>query len=79
MDEVEIYEQELSGGGKFTILRGVSTSEKPNAYMDKAVETYCNDESHNTFVENHPDNPYVRVIIKGINDLPFVPLHNQTL
>lgn len=79
------YEQELfdeSGEqalGRMVILFGGMNSNNPKAYMDNAVTDYLQKHGnplHNQFVEIHMDNPWLRVILIGINNLPF---HDMTI
>lgn len=66
--DVEIVEFDVQGG-KIAILRGGIN--KPKSYMDNAVSQYVRRELHNQFIEIFLDNPYVRVIVSGINDFDY--------
>ena len=88
MKDVEIYEQILFGKdvhgqdkevGKVAIIRGGIGAQNPKAIMDKAVSNYVARELYNQFVEIHLDNPWIRVVIKGINDVQYEPYENQHL
>jgi len=73
---VEIFEQNLLDAqnnivGKLTILRGGFYSDNPSQFMDAVVNKYVEGKLYNQFIEKFLDNPWVRVIITGINDLPF--------
>lgn len=41
--------------------------------MDAVVSKYVDDKMYNEFIEEPLDNPWVRVIIFGINNLSFNP------
>lgn len=66
--DVEIVEFEVAGG-KIAILRGGIN--KPKSYMDNVVSIYVGHEMHNEFIEIFLDNPYVRVVVSGINDFQY--------
>lgn len=70
MNDIKIYEQLLDGGkGTLSILFGGLGESNPKAYMDMVVSDYVADEMYNEFIEVFLDNPYVRVIITGINEI----------
>lgn len=83
MKDLEIFEQETKKNnkvvGKIAILRGGLQSEKPITFMNEAVSTYVGRKGHNEFVEITLDNPYVRVIVSGINELDFKKFTTQRL
>ena len=81
MAKIEIFEKYLTEdeNARITILRGGLNTDNPSAIMNEAVAKYVNHEGYNHFVEIHLDNPWVRVIISGINDLEYDPFENQTL
>jgi hypothetical protein len=71
---------ELPNNGQFplgvsvTLLRGGFGSENPKSYMDLAVSDFLEKKGrpiYNEFIEIYLDNPYLRVIVTGINDMPF--------
>ena len=70
-EDVQIYEQELPNGGTLAILRGGLKNENPVVYMDCVVSDYVKGKLYNEFIEEYLDNPWVRVIITGINELPY--------
>jgi hypothetical protein len=41
----------------------------PVRHLNDAVIHYVNHEGYNEFIDANMDNPWVRVIIKGINDM----------
>lgn len=67
-DDVEIVEFPVRGG-KIAILRGGINKSK--TYMDGVVSEYVGQELHNEFIEIFLDNPYVRVVVSGINDFNY--------
>ncbi len=68
-EDVEIKEFPVENGGIITIIRGGIN--KPKSYMDNVVSEYVGNTLHNQFIEIYLDNPYVRVIVKGINDFDY--------
>ncbi len=79
MKDVKIFVQQLKDEtgnivGKIVILVGGVKSDNPKEYMDSAINKYVGNEGHNQFVEIHLDNPWTRVLIKGINNIPFRPM-----
>jgi hypothetical protein len=84
MNNIQIYEQELLSKnktkvGKVAVLRGGLKSDNPTALMNSAVSKYVGDKGYNEFVEIHLDNPWVRVIVGGINELEYEDFINQKL
>jgi hypothetical protein len=83
MSNIEIFEQDLTKNstkvGKLAILRGGLNTDNPTAMMNLAVSDYVGTTGFNEFVEIYLDNPWVRVIVSGINDLEFKPFTNQRL
>ena len=88
MEKIEFYEQDLYSKneqdkleivGKMAILKGGIGSVNPKAVMDEAVEKYVGYNNYCQFVEIHLDNPWVRVVIKGINALKYVPFTKQQI
>lgn len=68
-DDVQIKEFPVENGGMIAILRGGLN--KPKSYMDGVVSEYVGHVLHNEFIEIFLDNPYVRVIVTGINDFNY--------
>lgn len=84
MKDVEIFEQELIGKskkkvGKVAILRGGLSSDRPISHMNEAVSKYVGQTGYNEFVEITLDNPYLRVVVSGINELEFKKFDKQSL
>lgn len=75
MNKIEFFEQDLISGnkkvGSLAILRGGLNTGNPSALMDAAVSKIVDDKPYNEFVEIHLDNPWVRVVVFGINDLEY--------
>ena len=84
MNEYSLYEQDLYDGngntkGKMAVLFGGMNAQNPKAYMDNAVIDYLQKHGnplYNQFVEIHMDNPWLRIIVIGINELPY---HEETI
>ena len=68
-EDVEIKEFHVDNGGVIAILRGGLN--KPKSYMDNVVSEYVGHAMHNQFIEIFLDNPYVRVIVTGINNFDY--------
>ena len=83
MSDVQIFEQAITGthGEKFkmAILRGGLRSDNPTEVMNAAVYNYVGSTPYNEFVESFLDNPWVRVIVSGINELDYQEYKNQRL
>lgn len=82
MDDVKLFDQHLKDDkgnivGKVAILVGGINSDNPKEFMDNAVSEYVGREGHNQFVEIHLDNPWTRVLVKGINDIPLRQMTDQ--
>lgn len=67
--DVEIFEKKLAQGVYIAMLRGGFTAANPKLYMDNVVSEYVRDTMYNEFVEIFLDNPWIRVIIFGINNI----------
>ena len=67
--DVEIFEKKLAQGVFIEMLRGGFTAANPKLYMDNVVSEYVRDTMYNEFVEIFLDNPWIRVIIFGINNI----------
>lgn len=83
MSKIDIFEQDLLNDGecvgKLAILRGGLGTQDPTEFMNNAVEDYARGYPHNQFIEIHLDNPWVRVVITGINHLKYVNFDTQRL
>jgi hypothetical protein len=49
----------------------------PVVHLNNAVDQYVGNESYNEFIDANMDNPWVRVIIKGINEMTPVEFNPQ--
>lgn len=74
---VEIFEQILPNNCKLAIFRGGLMTNNPIEILNNAIYSYVKDDFHNDFVEITCDNPWVRVIIININDLPYKKYNNE--
>lgn len=83
MKDVQICEYPLidegTCKGKVAILRGGLNVSNPLAYMNDAVSKYVGNALYNEFIEIEMDNPWVRVIVSGINELDYKAFENQKL
>lgn len=77
--DVEIKEYVLEGNVKIAILIGGLNSNNPKQYMDDAVSEYVERCGYNEFIEEHLDNPWVRVIIRDFNSIKFEKFNDQRL
>ena len=76
---IQIFEQKLDGGkGTLSIICGGLNAENPKSFMDEVVSRYVKEEMYNEFIEIFLDNPYVRVIITGINEIEFKEFDKKT-
>lgn len=78
MANVKKYEQPITVNGvnvgKITILVGGLNEPNPKEFMDEAVSKYVGSKGHNQFVEIHLDNPWTRVVMDCINEVPLTDL-----
>jgi chromosomal replication initiation ATPase DnaA len=42
----------------------------PKTHLDNAIRIYANDEGYNQYIDSHLDNPFTRVVIIGLNNIP---------
>jgi hypothetical protein len=72
MEDV-IYQELLSQDGRIQvgILIYIGSGD-PVRYLNEAVHLYVRNEGFNEFIDANMDNPWIRVIIKGINDMAQV-------
>jgi len=42
----------------------------PVKHLNEAVHEYVKTEGYNEFIDANMDNPWIRVIVKGINNIP---------
>lgn len=80
MKNIEIFETLISGEAgknvKLAILRSTEPSydlQRIKNVMDAVVGEYVQTKGHNTFVEEHLDNPNIRIVISDFNDIEFMP------
>lgn len=82
--DVECFENNLTASndeiyGRFAIIRGGLDSDKPLEYMNNIVSKYAGDLQYNHYIEIHMDNPWVRLVVFGMDNLVFTPFSNQRL
>lgn len=83
MEDVEIFEQLLESDnqvvGKIAIIRGGVNTDNPTGLLNNAVSEYVENTGYNEFVEIFLDNPWIRVVMSGINEIDFNKFENQRL
>ena len=68
-----IYQEAKTTNDKVKVGILIYTGEgDPVKHLNNAVHQYVNTTSYNEFIDANMDNPWVRVIIKGINDMEQV-------
>ena len=73
-----VYSQELPGrpvlseACRISILVGGLGRVNPNSYMNAMVDYFIGTTGHNTYIDSSLKNPWVRVVITGINELDYV-------
>lgn len=66
--DVQIYTDYVGDSElRCTLLCGGMGRPNPKEYMDNVVSAFVGNRGHNQFIEIFLDNPYVRVILEGIN------------
>lgn len=76
-DGYVLYSQELPGrpviseACRISILVGGLGRVNPNSYMNAMVDDFIGPIGHNTYIESNLKNPWVRVVITGINELYY--------
>ncbi len=68
-----IYQEAKTGNSKVKVgILLYTGSGDPVKYLNEAVDLYVQNEGYNEFIDANMDNPWVRVIIKGINNMDQV-------
>lgn len=75
--ELEYFVQSLGNGACICILRGGLDKPDPEEYMNDVVLSVVQKEHHNSFIEAELDNPYVKIIIFDLNNIPFEEKSNE--
>ena len=73
MDDIQIFEQKLTDKSKVAILVGGLNTDKPFEFMNQVVCKYCDGQKVVQFVDIKLNNPWTRLVINNLSDLPFVP------
>ena len=76
--QIEKHEVELLPGNQFTrskivFLFANPEIENPRPIMESAVQHVIEGSLYNAFIDSHLDNPWIRIVVVGINNLSFVP------
>lgn len=64
---------------KIAILQGGFGHPNPKEFMDLKVAEYTEGCCYNEFVEEHLDMPWIRIVLRGINELECVKFTDQKL
>lgn len=64
--------------GEFAILRCDPSCSSPKNHMKQAVAKYVGDDDYNEMIDIALDNPWYRVIVKGINNCKYTDFINTT-
>lgn len=67
---VASFYENLPGGGIYILFAHPNIG-NPKPVLDNAVMQLTEGRSYNAFVEHTRNNPYVRIVILGINNLPY--------
>ena len=68
---VASFHEALPGNGHIYVLFAHPKIKNPKLVLDNVVDGITNGLSYNAFVEHTRNNPYVRIVILGINNLPY--------
>jgi len=68
MNDITIRELNEGNNIKIAIFT-YNGNENPKICLDKAVRDYTNGRGFNQFIDSHLDNPWVRVVILGLNEM----------
>ena len=74
------YEIIKTSDNNIVVVKGGFESESPKEYMDLVVSCIVHGRSYNEFIESNLKNPYYRIIVFNINELPkrkFTPCQQQ--
>jgi hypothetical protein len=78
MKDIVIQQAEYNGGkGKIGILMYVGSGD-PVPHLDAAVHSYVRNQSYNEYIDANMDNPWIRIIVKGINEMDQTPFNPNT-
>lgn len=77
--EQGLYSKENKEVGKVAIIIGGLEVDNPKIFMDSVVREYVGNEPYFQCIDMHLDNPWVRVIISGINKVDYDDFNNQHL
>jgi hypothetical protein len=77
--EFDLHNNSTEVIAKAAILRGGLYSEKPLEYMSNLVTEYTDTKEHLHCVEIFMDNPWVRALLFGMNNIVFKPFTDQRL
>ena len=73
-----IYKEALSNDNKVKVGILIYVGpEDPVSHLNSAVHNYVRREGYNEYIDANMDNPWVRVIIKGLNEIEPVEFDPQ--
>jgi hypothetical protein len=80
MENVKIFEMPLSNTtGKLAIFVVTAPANSPEKILDAAVASYVGCKQNKQYVNIHNNDKYTRIVIEGINELPFEEFDSQRL
>lgn len=71
MSDFRIFKLDINEVGKISVIRveKIGKARETKAALTAKVEEYVDDRNCNVFTCRN--NPYVRIVLEGINELPF--------
>ena len=79
MNDVEFNEVQLAQNGNvgITIFRYTGMDNAlAQSILDRAIQQYVGTSSAKQFVDYRTDNPFERIVVKGIDELIYRPYNN---
>ena len=73
-----IYQETINNKVKVGIFVYTGAGD-PVYHLDKAIDNYVRYENYNEFIDANMDNPWVRVIIQGLNEMEKVEFKPEIL
>lgn len=76
---VQIYEDNHIANTSIAVFKVDVNTKAPNDVLDQAIGRYVRNKPHLQFRDVYIDNPWIRIIISNIDELPFKDLTDQHL
>lgn len=76
---VQIYEHKYNGKASVAIFKADVNTKAPNDVLDQAIGRYVRNKPHLQFRDVYVDNPWIKIIVSHIDELPFTDLIDQHL